>query len=168
LHVVPIRGNVETRLHKLQEEGLDGIILARAGLERLGLHTEVAEVLDPAWILPAVGQGALGLECRADDCDTAKQLARIDDPMTKPAVLAEREFLRTLGGGCQVPIGALGRCLSQTLSLRGVVLDAEGRQRVEGEISEETDEPEALGRRLAERLLGQGAQALLQGGDKPQ
>ena len=163
LHVVPVRGNVETRLHKLSEEALDALILAQAGLERLGLHDEIVEILDPAWMLPAVGQGALGLECRADDPDMINLLLCIDDPFTRRAVLAEREFLRTLGGGCQVPIGALGRCTGQTLDLRGAVLDPEGRRRVEAEISGAADEPETLGRRLAEQLLGQGAKTLLHG-----
>jgi hydroxymethylbilane synthase len=164
LQVVSIRGNVETRLRKLTDEGLDALILAQAGLERLGLREEIVEILDPAWMLPAVGQGALGLECRADDHATVNFLRGIDDPAAWRAVLAEREFLRTLGGGCQVPIGALGQCTGQTLHLRGVVLDPEGQERVDGEIYGVADQPEALGRRLAEQLLAQGAKTLLHGG----
>src|SRR5207253_8547518 len=159
LRLVPIRGNVETRLRKLTEEGLDALVLAQAGLERLGLAEAIVEILDPAWMLPAVGQGALGLECRAGDGATINLLQRVDDPSTRHAVLAEREFLRSLGGGCQVPIGALGRCTGEGVSLRGVGLDANGRRRVEGETAGATDAAELLGRRLAEQLLGQGADA---------
>jgi hydroxymethylbilane synthase len=161
LCLVPIRGNVETRLRKLIEEGIDALVLAQAGLERLGLAEEIVEMLDPAWMLPAVGQGALGLECRADDPAIIHLLLRIDDPASRHAVLAEREFLRCLGGGCQVPIGAIGRCTGQPLTLRGVVLDPDGRQRVEGEVTGAPEEAELLGRRLAQRLLGEGAKALL-------
>jgi hydroxymethylbilane synthase len=160
LQLVPIRGNVETRLRKLTAEGLDALILAEAGLERLGLAAEIVEVLDVAWMLPAVGQGALGLECRADD-DAALTLLQVDDPSTRHAVLAEREFLRCLGGGCQVPIGALGRCTGQAVELRGVVLDPGGRQRIEGQIAGTANDAEVLGRRLAEQLLQQGAESLL-------
>jgi hydroxymethylbilane synthase len=158
---VPIRGNVETRLRKLTEQGLDALVLARAGLERLGLGEEIVEVLDPAWMLPAVGQGALGLECRADDRATVSLLLRIDDSSTRQAVLAEREFLRSLGGGCQVPIGAFAQCTGQTLCLRSAVLDPEGRERVEGEVTGAADEAESLGRQLAQHLLSQGANTLL-------
>src|SRR5439155_24744490 len=106
LTLTDIRGNVETRLRKLAEQGLDALILAQAGLERLGLQAAIAETLDPAWMLPAVGQGALGLECRTDDPRTRELLMRLDDPSTHRAVLAERALLRHLGGGCQVPLGA--------------------------------------------------------------
>ena len=162
--MVSIRGNVETRLRKLTEEELDALVLAQAGLERLGLAEAIVEVLDPAWMLPAVGQGALGLECRAADSITINLLRRIDDPLTRHAVLAEREFLRFLGGGCQVPIGALAGCTGQSITLRGVVLDTEGRQRIEAELAGAARDAEALGRQLAQQLLGQGAQALLQRG----
>jgi hydroxymethylbilane synthase len=164
LHVAAVRGNVETRLRKLTEEGIEALVLAQAGLERLGLAREIVEILDVAWMLPAVGQGALGLECRADDHATFNLLLHLDDPSSKQAVLAEREFLRCLGGGCRVPIGALGCCTGQTVRLRGVVLDAKGRQRVEGELVGPTEAAESLGRRLAEQLLRQGAEALLRNG----
>jgi hydroxymethylbilane synthase len=159
-----IRGNVETRLLKLTGEGLDALVLAEAGLERLGLGDEVVEVLDLVWMLPAVGQGALGLECRTDDRATIELLERINDACAQQAVLAEREFLRFLGGGCQVPIGALAQCSGQALTLRGAVLDVDGRQRVEGTVVGAVQEAEALGRQLAQQLLAQGAKGLLQGG----
>src|SRR5439155_11124890 len=106
LTLTDIRGNVETRLRKLAEQDLDAIILAQAGLERLGRGDAITEILDPAWMLPAVGQGALGLECRADDARALALLGPLNDAGTRWAVLAERALLRGLGGGCQVPVGA--------------------------------------------------------------
>ena len=122
LKLVNVRGNVGTRLRKLEDEGFDGLILAQAGLERLGLGDRVTEVLDAVWMLPAVGQGALGLECRTDDAETRRLLAGLDDAATRQAVLAERALLRGLGGGCQVPIGAAARVDGGRLTLRGAVL----------------------------------------------
>jgi hydroxymethylbilane synthase len=161
LRVTDIRGNVETRLRKLAEEGLDAIILALAGLERLGLGSAVTEVLDPAWMLPAVGQGALGLECRADDPQTRQLLHHLDDPPTSQAVRAERMLLRTVEGGCQVPLGAAGRVVGDVLTLRAAVLPPDGQKRVAGERSGPAADPEAVGRRLAEELLAQGAAEFL-------
>ncbi len=163
LQLVNIRGNVETRLRKLAEQGLDALILARAGLERLGLGDAVTEVLDPAWMLPAVGQGALGLECRADDGPTRALLAQLDDPDTHAAVLAERSLLRALGGGCQVPIGAATSLDGGVLSLRGAVIRPGGTRRIAGEVTGPAAAAEDLGRRLAEDLLARGAAALLRG-----
>jgi hydroxymethylbilane synthase len=163
LRLVNIRGNVETRLRKLAEEGLDALILAQAGLERLGLGGRITELLDPSWMLPAVGQGALGLECRADDAGTRVLLRQIDDPATHRAVLAERALLRGLGGGCQVPIGAASAVSGEELTLRGMVLSPDGARRVEGRLSGRPSEPEELGERLVRQLLEQGAAELLAG-----
>src|SRR4029078_2421780 len=91
----------------LAEQGLDARVLGQAGLERLGLAGQITEVLDPSWMLPAVGQGALGLECRTNDAETGKLLRQLDAFATRQAVLAERAFLRAMGGGCQVPMGAV-------------------------------------------------------------
>jgi hydroxymethylbilane synthase len=166
LRIVDVRGNVETRLRKLDEQNLDALILAQAGLERLGLVTAITEVLDPDWMLPAVGQGALGLECRASDGATIELVARLNDPATAAAVRAERELLRSLGGGCQVPIGGAAGdvgILGEWLSLRGVVLSADGRHRIEAHQVWSTDQPEELGRKVAADLLSRGARALLGG-----
>jgi hydroxymethylbilane synthase len=163
LRLVDVRGNVGTRLRKLDEEGLDALILARAGLERLGLAGEMTEILDPDWMLPAVGQGALGLECREDDAATRTLLAPLDDAPTRQAVLAERALLRALGGGCLVPIGAAGVVRGGRLTLRGAVLPPDGRARVAGEDAGPAEEAEGVGRRLAEALLARGAGALLAG-----
>jgi hydroxymethylbilane synthase len=161
LHLCDIRGNVETRLRKLVEQDLDALILARAGLERLGLAEHITEILDPAWMLPAVGQGALGLECREEDGATREALARLDHAPTHAAVLAERSLLRSLGGGCQVPIGAETSLADEILTIRGVVLDPTGKHRIEGTISGPTTAAEQLGCRLADDLLARGARELL-------
>jgi hydroxymethylbilane synthase len=161
LEMADMRGNVETRLAKLMGGGLTAIILAQAGLERLGLQSHITEILDTAWMLPAVGQGALGLECRADDADTRQLLSKIDDAATHATVLAERSLLRGLGGGCQVPVGAVSTREEKNLRLRGVVLSPDGRQRVTGEKIATHDKAEWLGHSLAEDLLARGARALL-------
>jgi hydroxymethylbilane synthase len=161
LRTVDVRGNVETRLAKLREQNLDATILAQAGLQRLGLADVITEVLDPTWMLPAVGQGALGLECREDDRDTAALLRQLDDPATHQAVLAERAMLRKLLGGCQVPIGAAAALADTDLTLRGVVLSPDGSRRIADTLTGPASEPETLGSRLAEELLARGARDLL-------
>jgi hydroxymethylbilane synthase len=161
LQLCDIRGNVETRLRKMVEQDLDGLVLARAGLERLGLADRIVEILDPAWMLPAVGQGALGLECRADDAPTRAALRQLDDSATHAAVLAERALLRALGGGCQVPIGAAAVIAGDHLMLRAAVLDAKGGRRIERQIDGPPDQAEELGRQLAQDLMARGARALL-------
>jgi hydroxymethylbilane synthase len=155
-----LRGNVETRLRKLRDEDFDGIILARAGMERLDLAGEITESLD-AWMLPAVGQGALGLETRADDAGTQSIVRKLNHEPTWHAVLAERAFLRGLGGGCLMPIAARAIANGKQLHLTGTVFSADGRKRVAGEIAGPANEDEELGGRLAQQLLGQGARELL-------
>jgi hydroxymethylbilane synthase len=157
LKLIDIRGNVETRLRKVRDQGLDATILAEAGLLRLGLGTAITEVLDQAWMLPAVGQGALGMECRADDPEALCLVGQLNHLPTRRAVLAEREMLRALGGGCQVPMGAVCRVSGDVLVLRGAVVRPDGGQRVEAQQSGPADDPEAIGRRVAEELLAQGA-----------
>jgi hydroxymethylbilane synthase len=161
LRLVDIRGNVETRLRKLAEQDLDGLILAQAGLERLGLADTITEVLDPSWMLPAVGQGALGLECRAGDPAILDIVEQLNHSSTRQAVLAERAFLRTLQGGCQVPIGAAAIVENVILTLRGVVLSSNGGRRVEGTVKGSPSAAEELGCQLATELLAAGAAHLL-------
>jgi hydroxymethylbilane synthase len=161
LNLIDLRGNVETRLRKLEEQNLDAIILAEAGLRRLGLEQHINQVLDPEWILPAVGQGALGLECRADDAGTRTLLTALDDEPSRQAVLAERAFLRCLGGGCLVPIGSLATVQEGQLILRGAVLPPDGAQRVADQVRGPASEAESLGQQLAELLLQRGAASLL-------
>ena len=161
LTMADIRGNVETRLRKLAESNLDAIVLAQAGLERLGLAGHITERLDTSWMLPAVGQGALGLECRTDDECTRTLVEKVNDPTARQAVLAERALLRGLGGGCQVPIGAVTAFAGEVLTLRGVVLSPDGKQRVFGEMARPLVEAEELGTLLANDLLARGAREIL-------
>lgn len=161
LKLVDIRGNVDTRLRKLVELNLDGTILAQAGLERLGLAGEITEVLDATWMLPAVGQGALGLECRADDAATRECLAHIDHAESHAGVLAERAMLRELGGGCHVPIGAAASVRGDNLNIRGAVLSPDGARRIEAHLAGKAGDADVLGRKLAANLLAQGARELL-------
>ncbi len=161
LRPLNLRGNVETRLRKLEEQGLDAILLARAGLERLGLGGSITEVLDTSWMLPAVGQGALGLECRVEDDVTRGLLEALNDVGTRKAVLAERALLRELGGGCLVPLGALATISGDKLQLTGAVLSLDGVRRVADDVHGPAAEAESLGRRLAQSLLARGAGELL-------
>jgi hydroxymethylbilane synthase len=161
LRLIELRGNVDTRLRKLQEQGWDGMILACAGLKRLGLEAHIKEVLNPQWMIPAVGQGALGLECRAGDAETRQVLSLLNHEPSFQAVTAERSFMRGLGGGCLQPIAALARVNSATLELHGAVLSADGTQRVSGTNSGPAAQAEEVGLGLAKRLLSQGADRLL-------
>lgn len=161
LNVVDLRGNVETRLRKLRDQGLDAIVLAQAGLIRLGLESVITEVLDVKWMLPAVGQGAIGLECRADDAETRHLVEAINDYTTWAAVRAERAMLWALGGGCLVPIGASSRVDSHLMTLRGVVLSPDGSRKIVDTHIGPTDQPLNVGNELAARLLTAGARELL-------
>jgi len=167
LKVVDLRGNVETRLRKLRDQDLDAIVLAQAGLLRLGLDDAITEILDPTWMLPAVGQGAIGLECRADDADTRHFVEAVNDPATWAAVLAERAMLWGLGGGCLVPIGAVTKVEGHALTLRGAVLSPDGSRRVVDTHRGSTDKPLNVGAELAARLLSAGARELLEGQPPP-
>ncbi len=162
VRLTSIRGNVETRLAKLDEGDLDAIILAQAGLERLQKAHAITEVLDSNWMLPAVGQGALGLECRKDDPATLSILMQLNDAATVATVGAERAFLRTLGGGCSLPVGALAQLVGDQIAIRGVLLDPCGKQRLEASRRGPVADPNSLGRRLAQDLLERGGEAILQ------
>jgi len=161
--VAPIRGNVDTRLHKLDEGQYDALILAQAGLHRLELSHRVTQVLPTNQMLPAVGQGALGLEARAEDQAIRAALAALDDPASHMAVVAERSLLESLDGGCLAPIGALATVVSHNgrMRLEGVVLSRDGVNRLHGSVEGEVAEAIELGRRLAGLLLEQGAAALI-------
>lgn len=161
LQIESIRGNVETRIRKAVEESLDGLILARAGLDRLGLSEHVTEDLAPEVMVPAVGQGALGIECRAEDKETAGRLQSLNHPETRQAVTAERAFLAVLQGGCQLPAGAYASVEEDRLSLRGIVLSADGSQFFASETSGPSADAESLGIALANQLLTRGADKVL-------
>ena len=162
LKLVELRGNVDTRLRKLDEQNLDAIVLAEAGLVRLGLTGRIAEILEPSWMLPAVGQGAIGLECRADDDETKDQVEVLRDHATFTRVTAERAMLYALGGGCLVPIGATSKVADGVLTLRGAVLSRDGRRRIVATHTGLADSPLAVGQELAAMLLAEGAAELLQ------
>ncbi|MCA9100272.1 MAG: hydroxymethylbilane synthase [Planctomycetales bacterium] len=163
LDVQPIRGNVDTRLAKLAAGEYDAIVLAEAGLKRLGLEDRATEVLAPPLLLPAVGQGALGIEARSDDRAIRELLARLDDPAAHAAVTAERAMLARLCAGCLAPVGGWARCeAAGQLTLSAVVLSADGATRLDTEACGDVSESEALGLRVAEDLLERGAGALIE------
>jgi hydroxymethylbilane synthase len=161
LKLVDLRGNIDTRLRKLDERDLDAIVLAEAGLVRLGMAERITELLDPTWMLPAVGQGAIGLECRSTDEPTKEVVAALRDPATFACVTAERAMLSALGGGCLVPIGATSKVTDGILTLRGAVLSPDGRRRVVATHTGPADTPLAVGQELAAMLLAEGAEELL-------
>jgi hydroxymethylbilane synthase len=160
LQIAELRGNVDTRLRKLREGQYDAIVLAAAGLLRLGLAGEISEYLDPTEMQPAVSQGILGIETRAGDEAMAALLAPLDDPAARAAASAERAFLARIGGGCQVPLGAYAHLDGATLVLSGMIGALDGRL-VRGARSGPASHPAALGTRLAEKLLENGGRALL-------
>lgn len=162
LTVLPLRGNVDTRLRKLAEGQYDAIVLAKAGLDRLGWSEKITDVFSAESVLPAVGQGALGIECRAEDARVMELLGKLDHAETRAGVTAERALLARLEGGCQVPLGAWGRIEAGRLLLDAIVLAADGSEHVRDSASGSSENAEALGRELAARLLDAGAGRLLQ------
>jgi len=161
LHVVDVRGNVGTRLRKLEENGWDGMILALAGLERLGHADRVAQIIPASQMIPAVGQGALGIEARDDNPELLEMLAALEHRPTRICVEAERALLRHLEGGCQVPIGAHATLDGDRLELRGVIASPDGERVVRDELAGPASDAGALGVALAERLLAAGGAQIL-------
>ncbi len=161
LEVDTLRGNVNTRLRKLDEGQYDAIILASAGLKRLGFAARITAILSPEESLPAVGQGALGIEIRTGEPAIAALLAPLNDAETAARVRAERAMSRLLQGGCQAPIGGYAQVRGQRLHLRGFVSDLEGIRFFQAEAEGDMADPEALGHRVAEALIEQGADRLL-------
>lgn len=164
LKLIDLRGNVETRLRKLVDQNFDGIILAEAGLVRLGLAERITEILDPSWMLPAVGQGAIGLECRADDEETKHLVEALRGTDTFRRVQAERAMLYALGGGCLVPIGSISKIADGVLTLRGAVLSPDGRRRIVATHIGPAETPLAVGQELAAMLFAEGAAEILRAG----
>jgi hydroxymethylbilane synthase len=160
--IVTLRGNVNTRLRKLDDGEFDGIVLAAAGIERLGLAHRIRERLPPAQFVPAVGQGAICIECRHDDDATNGLLAPLDHAPTRDCILAERAFNAALGGGCQVPIAGFAELHGEVLHLRGLVGSPDGRELLRAEIRGPTAQAPRLGEQLAQELLARGAGALLE------
>jgi hydroxymethylbilane synthase len=159
LEYIEFRGNVDTRLRKLEEAQAEAIILAASGLDRLGRTEWIRQRLDPEHLCPAAGQGSLAIECRSNDQETHSAVAFLDDPDTRFAVTAERVALNALGGGCQVPIGMYCEREGDHFSLRGVVASLDGNSHVM--VRESGTEPHELGRAVATTLLENGAEAIL-------
>jgi hydroxymethylbilane synthase len=156
-----LRGNVDTRLRKLKEGQFDAIILAAAGIKRLGLAENVTEYIDPEISLPAIGQGALGIECRVDDRELNDLIAFFNHDDSRTCVTGERALLRRLEGGCQVPIACYGRMKDGKLHLTGLVGSVDGKRIIKDTIEGAPDTAEKLGVTLAEKLLVQGADVIL-------
>ena len=172
LNLVEIRGNVETRIQKLDAGNCDALVLAHAGIRRLGLEKRIDYVMQPEVMLPAVGQGAIGIECRVNDKDTRAILKIIDDPQTHLSVLAERSLLSTLRAGCHAPLGSLARIQNNHLHLQAVVLSPDGQQRLTAmdqipcapdNQPFESSAPRAinLGKSVARTLIAEGAESLI-------
>ena len=156
-----IRGNVDTRLRKLDDGQFDAIILAGAGLTRLGLAGRASEWLERTSWLPAPGQGALGIVTRTEDAETRGSVGALNDPDSFATVTAERTCLEALGGGCQVPIGALGLAYDERLRLWGLVASPDGKRVVRGDLTGHLADPQALGHKLANLLRERGAEPIL-------
>jgi hydroxymethylbilane synthase len=161
LAIENIRGNLDTRLRKLDEGQFDAIVLAAAGLRRLGWAHRIAELLPEQLMCPAVGQGALAVETRDDDGPAARLVKRLDDRDARATITAERALLRSLGGGCQVPIGAHARINDDRLLLRAVVAAPDGSQIVRGERQSAAAEGERIGADLGAELLARGGRKIL-------
>lgn len=161
LEFVSMRGNVDTRLSKLARGEADALVMAVAGLQRLGLRDRITQVLEPPEFLPAVGQGIIGLTCRADDKRTIRALYSISDRESFAEALAERALLHALRGGCNAPVGARARAVENGISIRACVLSADGSQAVEGELSGPFAAAEEIGRKLAQDLVERGAAKLI-------
>ncbi|HEY8346037.1 MAG TPA: hydroxymethylbilane synthase [Symbiobacteriaceae bacterium] len=162
LEYVPIRGNVDTRLRKLDEGQVDALVMAAAGLQRMGLAHRITEYLDPAICLPAPGQGALAIEIRAGDDAIGQMVARIHDEAAAVEVRAERALLAKLQGGCQVPVGVLAERRGDSLRLQGLIAAPDGSQVIRHAAEGPADAPEQLGEAVAQWLLDHGGRRILE------
>ena len=161
LQISVLRGNVQTRLNKLETENFDAIVLAEAGLKRLGLESVITQTFTSDEIIPAVGQGALGIECRKDDAEMLDMLSVLHDENTMWATRGERSFLRQLEGGCQVPMGVHGTIEKGQLTLKAMIASLDGKTVYEGEISGPAKKAEILGKNLAKALYEEGGKHIV-------
>ncbi len=159
--LIPLRGNLDTRLRKLETLNLDGIILALAGVKRLGFEEKITEIISTDISLPAIGQGAIGIETRQDDREIEEQIQSLNDKDSSIAVSAERACLKKLEGGCQVPIAALAQISGGTLRIDGLVGTIDGKRILREHLEGRLEEAESLGTKLADILLGKGAKEIL-------
>jgi hydroxymethylbilane synthase len=162
LNLVPLRGNLETRLKKLETEGLDAIILAAAGLIRLGWSDRITEIIPPEILLPAMGQGAVGIETRKNDVDNQILLADMDDEETHYALDAERALVSQLEGGCNVPIGSFATLNGDQITLTGLVASLDGKIMYKKELTDIKTNAVALGRKMGNELIEMGADRIMQ------
>lgn len=162
LETISLRGNLDTRIKKIESEGLAGVILAAAGLHRMGLQEKISQYLDLNICLPAVGQGALALEIREDDLGIQELIRVIHDEATGLGTQAERALLSRLQGGCQVPVAGHARVESQRIILEGLIAGLDGRKIIKDQLEGPLSDPTGLGIRLAENLLDQGGQEILE------
>ncbi len=162
LQIVPMRGNIDTRIKKLTTDGLDAIILAAAGLIRMGWKDMITEIIDPGILLPSVGQGAVGIEARQQDVAVMRWITGLDDEDTHIALDAERAFLQVLGGGCQVPIGAYATLDGKMLTLKALVGSPDGKQILKSEKNGSLQNAKEIGRSLGKQLLDMGAGEILE------
>ena len=162
LKMVPLRGNLETRLKKLEAEGLDAIILAAAGLIRMGWGHRITEIISPDILLPAMGQGTVGIEARKNDVDNQILLADMDDEETHYALDAERALVRQLQGGCNVPIGAFATLHEEQITLTGIVASLDGKTLYKKEMTDIKTNAIALGRKIGDELIAMGADRIMQ------
>ena len=160
--LIPLRGNLETRLKKLDTEGLDAIILAAAGLIRLGCDNRITEIISPDILLPAMGQGAVGIETRKNDVENQILLADIDDENTHYALDAERALVSQLEGGCNVPIGAFATLDADQITLKGLVASLDGKTLYKKEMTDIKTNAIAMGRKMGDELIGMGADRIMQ------
>lgn len=161
LKILDLRGNVNTRLKKLDDGQYDAIILAAAGLIRLGFDERIKQAIDSSVSLPAIGQGAVGIECRTEDKDINELISVLNHPQTRTCVMAERSMNTRLEGGCQVPIGGYAILEGNELYLRGLVGKPDGSEVVRGEVRGQPEDAETLGKALADDLLSRGADVIL-------
>ena len=162
LELIPLRGNLDTRLKKLESEGLDGIILAAAGLIRLGWEEKISEIISPETLLPAMGQGTVGIEARKNDVDNQILLADMDDENTHLALEAERAIVTRLEGGCNVPIGAFATIRDQEITVKGLIASLDGKTMYQKQIKGNKLNAISIGRELGESLLNMGGDKIMQ------
>ncbi|MCJ7615676.1 MAG: hydroxymethylbilane synthase [Desulfobacterales bacterium] len=162
LVILPLRGNLDTRLKKLETENMDAIILAAAGVKRLNFESRITEYFDENVMLPAVGQGALCIEIRENDTEIEPIVAALDHQKTRSAVMGERAFSNRLEGGCQVPIAALGKIEKNIFTMSGLVADVDGKILIKKTLSGPVEQSETIGVKLADSLLSMGAKKILE------
>ncbi len=167
VEIVPLRGNLDTRIRKIETEDLDGVILAAAGIRRMGWEARISQFIPLETMLPAVGQGALGIEIRRADEQAREAVAPLHDPLTGREAGAERAFLKGLGGGCQLPIAGFAKLIGNRLVLEGMVGSPDGRTMIRQKLEGAAEDSEGLGEKLAGVILALGGRELLAGGCAP-